>query len=181
MKIQELHVGMKVLHPQHGMGTVKSLTETMAEIRFNDAARTIAPETSDLKPAEARTSVSGLEMPLEQFVEKVTRVLLDELGVQKPGDVVEQLGSRWHGGRLMLHPADQSLQAKEVPLDVFFHKVVMLRNNLRVLEQKINSHEKLSDADKVEFQQYITRSYGSLTTFNVLFKNKQDQFKGGAE
>jgi len=108
-------------------------------------------------------------------------VLLDELGLEKPGDVVEQLGSRWHGGRLTLHPADANVQAKEVPLDVFFHKVVMLRNNLRVLEQKINSHEKLSDADKVEFQQYITRSYGSLTTFNVLFKNKQDQFKGGAE
>jgi hypothetical protein len=178
MKIQELHVGMKVKHPHHGMGTVKSLTETMAEIRFNDATRTIAPETSDLEAAEARTSVSGLDMPLEQFVEKVTRVLLDELGLEKPGDVVEQLGSRWHGGRLMLHPADQGLQAKEVPLDAFFHKVVMLRNNLRVLEQKINSHEKLSDADKVEFQQYITRSYGSLTTFNVLFKNKQDQFKG---
>ena len=178
MKIQELHVGMKVKHPQHGMGTVKSITENMAEIRFNDAARTIAPETSDLTAAEARTSITGLDMPLEQFVEKVARVLLDELGLEKPGDVVEQLGSRWDGGRLMLHPADQGLQAKEVPLDVFFHKVVMLRNNLRVLEQKINSHEKLSDADKVEFQQYITRSYGSLTTFNVLFRNKQDQFKG---
>ena len=178
MKIQELHVGMKVKHPQHGMGTVKAITETTADIRFNDASRTIAPESSDLEAAEAKASVSGLDMPLAQFVEKVTRVLLDELGVQKPGDVVEQLGSRWHGGRLMLHTADPTLQGKEVPLDVFFHKIVMLRNNLRVLEQKINSHEKLTDADKVEFQQYITRSYGSLTTFNVLFKNKQDQFRG---
>jgi len=178
MKIHELHIGMKVKHPQHGMGFVKALTENTADIRFNDAMHTIAPESSDLAAAEARASVSGLEMPLAQFIEKTTNAILSELGIEKPGDVVEQLGSRWHGGRLMLHPADQSLQAKEIPLDVFFHKVVMLRNNLRVLEQKVNSHEKLSDAEKVEFQQYITRSYGSLTTFNVLFKNKQDQFRG---
>jgi len=136
---------------------------------------------SDLSAAEARASVSGLEMSLEQFIGKVSRGLLDELGLEKPGDVVDQLGSRWQGGRVMLHPADSSLQAKEIPLDVFFHKVVMLRNNLRVLEQKINGHEKLSDAEKVEFQQYITRSYGSLTTFNVLFKNKTDQFRGAEQ
>jgi hypothetical protein len=178
MKTQQLHVGMKVKHPQHGMGIVKSITENTAEIRFDDATRTIAPETSDLEPMEARASINGLDMPLTQFIEKTTQAVLAELGVEKPGEVVEQLGSRWHGGRMTIHPADASLQAKEVPLDVFFHKVVMLRNNLRVLEQKINSHEKLSDADKVEFQQYITRSYGSLTTFNVLFKNKQDQFRG---
>jgi hypothetical protein len=178
MKTQELHVGMKVKHPHHGMGVVKSITENTAEIRFDDAMRTIAPETSDLEAAEARTSVHGLDMPLTQFIEKTTRAVLTELGVEKPGEVVEQLGSRWHGGRLTLHPADAGLQGKEVPLDVFFHKVVMLRNNLRVLEQKINSHEKLSDGEKVEFQQYITRCYGSLTTFNVLFKNKPDQFRG---
>ena len=178
MKIHELHVGMKVKHPHHGMGIVKSVTEQTADIRFDDATRTIAPETSDLEAAEARTSITGLEMPLTQFIEKTCRTLLAELGVEKPGEVVDQLGGRWHGGRMMLHPADASLQAKEVPLDVFFHKIVMLRNNLRVLEQKINGHANLTDAEKVELQQYITRSYGSLTTFNVLFKNKQDQFKG---
>ena len=179
MKIQELHVGMKVKHPHHGMGIVKAITENTADIRFNDATHTIAPETSDLEAAEARTSINGLDMPLTQFIEKTTRTLLAELGVEQPGASVEQLGSRWHGGRMMLHPAEASLQAKEVPLDAFFHKIVMVRNNLRVLEQKINSHEKLSDAEKVEFQQYVTRSYGSLTTFNILFKNKEDQFKSG--
>jgi len=179
MKIQELHVGMTVKHPHHGLGTVKAITENTADIRFNDSTRTIAPETSDLEAAETRASINGLDVPLGQFIEQTTRAVLAELGVERPAQVVEQLGSRWHGGRLVLHPADASLQAKEVPLDVFFHKIVMLRNNLRVLEQKVNSHDKLTDAEKVEFQQYITRSYGSLTTFNMLFRNKEDQFKSG--
>jgi hypothetical protein len=178
MKVESLHVGMKVRHPHHGIGVVKSITEHTAEIRFDDATRTIAPENSGMEAAEARAAVNGLEMPLGQFIEQTAKAVLAELGIEKSDEVVEQLASQWRGGRMVLHPADSSLQAKEMPLDVFFHKIVMLRNNLRVLEQKINSHDKLTDAEKVELQQYITRTYGSLTTFNILFKNKQDQFKG---
>ena len=79
---------------------------------------------------------------------------------------------------MLLQPADKSLKPKEIRIEDFFHKVVMLRDRLRVLEQNINSNKKLSDEDKVGLQQYITRCYGSLTTFNVLFKNKEHWFVG---
>jgi hypothetical protein len=117
-----------------------------------------------------------LEWPLAAFVEEIIAKTIAELGLEKPDTVISELGLRWQGGKIVMHPADATLQTKEVPLETFFHKVVMVRNNLRVLEQKINAHEKLSDAEKVEMQQYITRSYGSLTTFNLLFKTKEGQF-----
>src|SRR5438552_15309719 len=79
-------------------------------------------------------------------------------------------------GTLVMQPADSSLQSKEVPLETFLHKIVMIRNNLRVLEQKLNTSDKLSEADKFDLQRYITRCYGSLTTFNILLKNKDEQF-----
>jgi hypothetical protein len=180
MKIEALHVGMKIKHPRYGLGTIKGLGEMTAEIRFDDGVKTIAPETADLEPAEAQVAVSGLEMPLAAFVKQTAYEVVRELGFEKPGQIVDQLAVRWHNGRLVLHPADSALQPKEVPLEVFFHKIVMMRNNLRVLEQKINGHDKLSDADKVELQQYISRCYGSMTTFNILFKNREDQFSGVA-
>jgi len=177
MKTESLRIGMKVRHPQYGSGLVKSISEAVADIQFDDGSkRAVAPEASGLEPIELLATVNGLEMPLKQLVAETLAAALKQRALEKPHAVVEQLGLRWHGGRLVLHPADTTLQAKEVPLEIFFHKIVMVRNNLRVLEQKINAHEKLSDGEKVEMQQYITKSYGSLTTFNVLFKEKEDQF-----
>ncbi|HEX7655002.1 MAG TPA: hypothetical protein VF607_15945 [Verrucomicrobiae bacterium] len=176
MKIQSVTIGQTVRHQQYGLGTVKSITEQAVEVRFNDAVRTLDPELSNLQPAEPTVAVTGLEQPLKEFVAATVDNIISRLGLEKPDAVATELGLRWHNGKLVLHPADPTLQTKEVPLEVFFHKVVMVRNNLRVLEQKINAHEKLSDGEKVEFQQYITKSYGSLTTFNILFKEKEGQF-----
>jgi hypothetical protein len=100
------------------------------------------------------------------------------LAMRSDAETDATLGSRWDGGHLVLQPGKEGLQEKTIPIEVFFHKIVMLRDRLRVLEQKINTHPKLADADRVEMQQYITRVYGSLTTFNVLFQHRDEQFRG---
>ena len=180
MNITTLHIGMKVRHPQYGVGVVRSLTEQTAEIAFDDAPRTSAPASSDLQPAESTATLSELQMPLSNLIRDTTQAVVEALGLEPRDVVVEGLANRWQRGTLVIQSADSSLQPKEVPLETFFHKIVMIRNNLRVLEQKVNASDKLTDADKFDLQQYITRSYGSLTTFNILFKNKDDQFRTGA-
>jgi len=109
---------------------------------------------------------------------KMTRDELMEIFREASGEVEVPLAAKWEGGVIQLVPGKSELQGKELPIDALFHKVVMVRDRLRTLEQKLNGHPKLSDAEKVEMQQYITRCYGSLTSFNVLFRDKPDQFVG---
>jgi len=176
LTVQNLHIGMKVLHPRYGVGAVKALTEHTADISFDDAPRTLDPAGADLASAEPIADLSGLQVSLDTLIRDTTQAVVDALGIEKKDAVVEGLATRWQRGSLVMQSADTSLQPKEVPLETFFHKIVMIRNNLRVLEQKVNASDKLSDADKFDMQQYITRCYGSLTTFNILFKDKEDQF-----
>jgi hypothetical protein len=116
-----------------------------------------------------------IDMDIDEFRRVLREVLSEELGISRV-----EMGGRWQGGELIMKPGKPGTQEKKVPLDAFFHKIVMVRDRLRVLEQKINSSDQMSDADKVQLQSYITACYGSLTTFNVLFAKREDGFIGAA-
>jgi hypothetical protein len=114
-------------------------------------------------------------MDIGEFRRVLREVLTEEFG---HGEAA--LGGRWEGGELILKPGKEGTQEKRIPLETFFHKIVMVRDRLRVLEQKINAHEGMSPAEKVQLQAYITGCYGSLTTFNVLFAHRDEAFSGAA-
>jgi hypothetical protein len=133
MKVEQLNIGMKVRHPAYGAGEIRTITEHTVEVMFEDGRRTISPESGGLQPAEPQAAVSGLEIPLDHFVKRITRSVIDGLGLEPPDSVAEQLGQRWNNGMLIIKSASESVQSKEVPIETFFHKIVMMRNNLRVL------------------------------------------------
>lgn len=133
-------------------------------------------ETANPQPLELQLPGDLLDMDADEFRRVLRRVIQEELGAK-----VVDLGARWQGGEVLLKPGKEGTQEKSVPIDAFFHKIVMIRDKLRVLEQKINAHPKLDDAEKVQMQQYVTQCYGTLTTFNVLFADKDDGFVGQKE
>lgn len=169
-----LGIGSRVEHPEFGKGVVIQVYDDSYEITFMDyGVKSIARTFENLKVLDYR----GSEDDLLSFdrVEKVIRKLLNSISdIQQ----VVHIGDRWKGGKMILKPGRDDLQSKEIPIDTFFHKIVMLRDRLRVMEQKINTSKGLDDEEKVALQQYITRIYGSLTSFNVLFEDKEDQFIG---
>ncbi len=166
-----LGIGSRVTHPQFGAGVVTQVSTDAYEITFIEhGVRQI------LRSFEGLTVIEAVETPSAQATwEKIEKSMVRILRRFSDLQETSPLGSRWTGGKMVLYPGDAGLKEKEVPLDVFFHKIVMVRDRLRVMEAKINSSN-LSDEEKVELQQYITRSYGSLTTFNLLFKEKEDHF-----
>lgn len=170
----EFSVGTRIQHPTYGEGVVFGKDDYKYRIFFKEHGEKELGKAYDGYVLLEAAPVSASVVPLEDVVDAVKNVFDMFYEVN---DIVE-LGDRWEGGTLFLQPKDKTLKAKEIPIENFFHKIVMLRDRLRVMEQKINANPKMSDSEKVELQQYITRIYGSLTTFNVLFKSKKDWFVG---
>lgn len=170
-----LGVGSRVEHPKYGKGVIVDMDTEFYSIWFRDGGSTrgIARDFEGLNVLE-RTAADVVPITLEDVKKAIREVVEEKSDLQE----IVPLANRWNDGTLIIKSADSSIQAKEIPIETFFHKIVMLRDRLRVMEQKVNAHGKLTDEEKVEMQQYISRIYGSLTTFNVLFKNAEDQFKG---
>ncbi|MBW7890609.1 MAG: hypothetical protein H3C48_06230 [Chitinophagaceae bacterium] len=167
-------IGTRLQHTQYGPGVIIGVKYATYLISFiHHGVKEIDktdPQLDEIIPENVTAEI--------ETVSEVEKSLLKILRLW--ADVPEKvpLGDKWTAGTLILKPGDSSLKPKEIPIDIFFHKIVMLRDRLRVLEQQINAHKKLTDEDKVNLQQYITRIYGSLTTFNVLFKDKEHWFVG---
>lgn len=179
--METLGIGSRIEHAHFGKGIVVEVASEFYVVWFKsqNATKNVSKDYEGLKILEATTtsesaggniSIADIEQALENILDRK----LHEVEMVP-------LGSRWNNGTLIMKPSDPSLQAKEVPIETFFHKIVMVRDRLRLIEQKINSHKTLTPEEKVDMQQYVTGIYGSLTTFNVLFKEQHHQFKGSSK
>jgi hypothetical protein len=164
-----LRIGAWIEHPHYGLGKITNHKDTRYVVAFQVGIREVESHEAGVREAKAP--------PGGDPIKDALREVLEEYGL---GGVAE-LGGRWEGATVTVKPAKDGLKEHVLPADALFHKVVMIRDRLRVLEQKLNAHKGLSDADKVEMQQYVTRCYGSLTSLNFLFKREEDKFSGSGE
>jgi hypothetical protein len=174
MEQEKLGIGTRLQHTLYGPGVIVGIKYATYLISFiHDGVKEIDKNDPKLDEIIAENVTTEIETTSE-----VERSLLKILRLWGGTAEIVPLGDKWKGGTLILLPSDKSLKPKELPVEDIFHKIVMLRDRLRVLEQNINSSKNLSDEEKVNIQQYITRCYGTLTTFNVLFRDKEHWFVG---
>jgi hypothetical protein len=168
-----LGIGSRVSHPAYGPGVVIGKETAAYRVVFiNHGEKHVGLQYKAWDIIEAIEDDSSVSF--DEAEKSLIKILQQWTDL---GPVVEMHG-KWNDGVLVLEPGDPGLQSKEIPIEVFFHKIVMVRDRLRVMEQRINSSKNLSDEEKVNLQQYLTRIYGSLTSFNVLFQHKDDYFVG---
>ena len=161
-------IGAWIEHPQLGVGRVANSNENAWVVSFPGVGlRNVQPNEVGVREVPAP--------PQEDPIKRAVREVLDEYGF----GAVAEIAGRWEGGEIVVRSATGA-QDHRMEVDKLFHKVVMIRDRLRVLEQKINANKTLSGAEKVDLQQYVTRCYGSLTSLNFLFKRDEDKFRGSS-
>jgi hypothetical protein len=174
MSNKQLTIGSRVKHAEYGDGIICRIGLEFFTISFfNGGSQEIDRKSEDLEIVEVLESANNMVT-----MDEVEEIFYSMMSRYTDATERVHIAEKWKGGLLVLEPKDTNLSVKEIPIETFFHKIVMVRDRLRVLEQNINSHKVLEDQDKVDLQQYITRIYGSLTTFNVLFRDKEQFFKG---
>lgn len=171
---EEIGIGSRIKHPKFGIGAIIQVkTQTYLITFYEHGIKELIKNHEDIEVIEAIEPQDDL-ISYQVLEENLIKILRQYADIQE----TVPLGDKWRGGKLIFQPVDVNKANKEMPIDTFFHKIVMVRDRLRVMEQRINSSN-LTDEEKVNLQQYISRIYGSLTSFNVLFKNKSDIFVSG--
>jgi len=169
-----LGLGSKVSHQNFGKGIIVDVSMSEYTVWIKNRGEVQITHSDDRLEVINEIPLNGDRLTLKE-VKQAINSIFHHWNVNQ--DTVE-LGEKWLGGMLILKPNNPDIKSKEIPIETFFHKIVMVRDRIRVMEQKINSSKNLNDEEKIDLQQYLTRIYGSLTTFNVLFKRKEDHFRG---